>query len=452
MLSHKASAACPQGLSMPRTILSELARQNPDVDNSCTKSGANTFATGWPMVDSWTVWQDFNARQLYNLYKDIVDAEWRDPPAVTETTRFDRRIFDEDSLEHNILSKTLLPLVNAALRHARRVLGLDRSFDLDLGRAGRCYYNPSGDGRFSPDWSLCSEKRVASAVAYENLLPGDTKLSRKWHSTYYIDDTAQWRDPMRQVLHYCDKSGVRYGFILTELELAVFRYTREAIGPGIGGGGGGQRPRGQQQLPTGSYRVVSGSSDTSKLSDALQNTSLSSNSYQPTDSGGEYLSVEYRVIPWTNHGDGKRHLTVRLALFYLSMMAGLGPSAIQTEYPSFDSWFCLDNGGFMHNTTGRIEKKLPPNAVVQYLDPATSRPEWVTLEGVQYLTRASVRTLGVDRNQYYYVDEGNNRVYVTKDVDVYDRESEQLGCFDGLAWMGPDEVEKSNKNKKRRKK
>ncbi|KAM7195181.1 hypothetical protein V8F33_006855 [Rhypophila sp. PSN 637] len=122
--------------------------------------------------------------------------------------------------------------------------------------------------------------------------------------------------------------------------------------------------------PSAAATVASSSTDISKLSDRLQNTSLGGSSYQATDSGAEYHPVDYQAIPWTNHGDGKKTLTVRLALFYLSMRAGFGPAEIQTAYPPFNSWTCRDDGTLMHNTTGKVIKRTAsPDAILCYYDP-----------------------------------------------------------------------------------
>ena len=431
---------------MPPTILSELARRNPEVNNSGTKPGTNTISADWPQVESWTLWQDFNAATLYELYRDVVDKTWHDPQPHPKGTRFDLEIFDEDSLEHNILSKLLLPPVNDALRYARRLLGKDNHFDLDIGRSGRCYYNPSRDSRYHPDWALCSLAETVNNDTYANLLPGDTKISKKWASSDYTNEPMAWTDPVRQTLSYCNKTAVRYGFIITEMELVVFRCTREKIGVGIGA----NRPSRTSQAILGHSRIVSVDTDISAVSGMLQSVSLSS-AYQATESGIDFLPVEYRAIPWSNHGDGKKRLTVRLGLFYLAMLAGYGPTSIQTEYPTFDSWFYGDDGMYHHNTTGIAVKKKPHRAILQYPDPATSGPRWITFDDADYLTRSSVRTLEFDgqQEQYFFIYE-ENRVYITEDTVIYDEDAQQWGYFRGLAWIEAKEGEPSKKRRKKK--
>lgn len=214
---------------MPRTILSELASQNPVLNISHASPGGTTQHSGWPDAEGWVLWEDFNAAQCYQLFKDIMDTEWQDPTADLSLTSFDAEIYDEDSFEHNVLSKKVYPSVNAALQKALEMLdvglGQDSLSEINLGRGGRTYYNPSGDSGHRPDWALCSRLHMTDTLAYLNLLPGDTKLSIKWSSDDFPDDLTAWRNPVRQILHYCEKAKVRYGYIITDEELVVMRCT-----------------------------------------------------------------------------------------------------------------------------------------------------------------------------------------------------------------------------------
>jgi len=51
-------------------------------------------------------------------------------------------------------------------------------------------------------------------------------------------------------------------------------------------------------------------------------------SYHNTESDTEFVPIEYGAIPWANHADGRKQLTLRLGLFYLAMMAGYGLTSI----------------------------------------------------------------------------------------------------------------------------
>jgi hypothetical protein len=172
--------------------------------------------------------------------------------------------------------------------------------------------------------------------------------------------------------------------------------------------------------------------------------------------------VEYRSIPWSNHGRGRHHLTVRLALFYLSWMTGVGQNALQPSYPSFDSfWFRLD-GNCVHNTTGLLSKK--PAKSLEYPNPSGERgPRWVTFgseeenESLDVLTLESVLTLDVTKAEgtyyyYYYSGEADQVVLITQDTPVYDVTGEQYGFFDGLSWRTGSLADPSKARGKPRKK
>ncbi|KAM0249214.1 hypothetical protein ACHAQJ_009120 [Trichoderma viride] len=419
---------------MPRTILSELSSQNPILNASRASPGGTTHHSDWPAAESWTLWEDFNATQCYQLFEEIMNAEWQDPTADVDLTTFDLEIYDEDSFEHSVLSRKLYPSVNAALQRAMELL--DISEGINLCRGGRTYYNPSGATGHRPDWALCSRLHMTDTLAYYNLLPGDTKLSVKWSSDLFPDYLAYWENPVRQILHYCDMSRVRYGYIITDQELVVMRCTREAIGtPEMTRSGRGQ------PIPPGHYRQLSSDSDNSE--EPVQSSPPKS-SYQQTESGGEFCPVEYQVIPWSNHGDGQ--LTVRLGLFYLSMMAGYGRTTIQTEYPLFDSWYYRNDGVYVHNTTGRLCKERPHQAVLRYFKPSAG-PEWVNVDDVQYLTLASVRTLQIDEDGFYFYIQEQGRVRIDDQQLIYDQENQTIGRIYGLEWQ----VERGEPSQKRRK-
>ncbi|KAL8410428.1 hypothetical protein RB596_000201 [Gaeumannomyces avenae] len=417
------------------TILEELARPNPDMDNSGTVTGTNTSNSEWPEApQNWVLWDDFNAETLYKLYQHVVESPWSDPPAHQNATNFDLQIFNEDMLEHNVITKLLLPLVNKALDHARTVLDKPSLWTLHLGRSGGCNFN-----KINPDWALRSQAHLIYGSTYMPLLVGDTKLFKKWSSR--DTDDSQWIWPIKQILHYCNTTGLRYGFIITEMELVVFRCAKETIGPGAAA----SRSRRTQEPPLPTHRrVASAGSEVSQVSDSFQSLSVAGSEqassqveYQPSNTGGELMPVEYRAIPWANHGDGKHQLTVRLGLFYLSLMAGLGSRVMGTDYPAFDSWCYSDNGLYIHNTTGSVTEKRPPQAdILQYHDRGASGPQFEEVDGVSYLTRASVRTLDYDtsREQYFYNDGEERIVYITRQEYVFDTETQRWGYFQGLEW------------------
>ncbi|KAK0753557.1 hypothetical protein B0T18DRAFT_397158 [Schizothecium vesticola] len=368
------------------TILTELGEPNPVIDSTGLTQGSNTLNPRWHDVGGWSIWQEFNYKTLGSIFGHIVNAEWKDPLRVASGGggRLDSEIYDEDQLEHQILSRHTIPIVNDALAHANRVLGLKEEFVLHLGRRGRCTHEQSGDGREFPDWTLVSPRRRAEYLddnghrflgKYYNLLPGDTKISSKWSPSLYTERRArgnQWEWPVRQVLTYASSLDVRYGYLLTDKHLVVFQFAREAVGSGLSAG------REQRVVPAAMHaRAESGSTD---LSTTFQTMSISSTQYSNRNPTTDFEQPKYQVIDWISSGKGV--LTVKLALFYLCLMAGHGPSNIQTSYPRLNSWCRLENGTFRHNTSGRTAIQLGSKDRVEDADPQRvpdpidySRPE-----------------------------------------------------------------------------
>lgn len=72
---------------------------------------------------------------------------------------------------------------------------------------------------------------------------------------------------------------------------------------------------------------------------------------------------EYAVIPWANSGKDK--LTVKFAIFCLCLMASIGRSDLDCNYPPFDSWRKDQQGrGYIHNTSNLVAESLPDNAEI----------------------------------------------------------------------------------------
>ncbi|KAL8919894.1 MAG: hypothetical protein Q9172_004742 [Xanthocarpia lactea] len=83
--------------------------------------------------------------------------------------------------------------------------------------------------KLQPDWA--GKKQLAGCGDLPpNILPGDTKLSSKWHSSNMrfgivrdMDNSEKWLPAIRQIYTYCLKANARYGFLITDQELLVIR-------------------------------------------------------------------------------------------------------------------------------------------------------------------------------------------------------------------------------------
>ncbi|KAK5636523.1 hypothetical protein RRF57_013304 [Xylaria bambusicola] len=83
--------------------------------------GPNTIGRDWKNVDNWRPWNEFNYKKLYAIYKDVIEAPWKNAPREIDLSGFDLTYGDEDGFEHQILSRETIGVVNSALRHAQSV-------------------------------------------------------------------------------------------------------------------------------------------------------------------------------------------------------------------------------------------------------------------------------------------------------------------------------------------
>jgi hypothetical protein len=161
--------------------------------------------------------------------------------------------------------------------------------------------------------------------------PGDTKLAKKWRMDgTMMKGESEWEWPLRQIQHYCTRLGTRYGFLITEEELVVFRFSREKTGKGLGG----DRSKRQTTGPKGAVHAR-GDFVSSGLSEEMSMLSMVSENdtsvYNDDEPDTDVATPEYCSIPWSQRGNGR--MTVRLALFFLCMLAGEagGPAFVETR-------------------------------------------------------------------------------------------------------------------------
>ncbi|KAG6106168.1 hypothetical protein E4U13_007548 [Claviceps humidiphila] len=150
-----------------------LAGPNLPLYSSPVRGGTNTSDPVWTLVEKWTPWRDFTIENLTAMYASVLNAPWKDNLPNDVTAGFDQVIRDELSLTI-FLAKYIWPAVNLALPQARSILRLGPE-QLYLGTGSWCQ-----QGRKVPDWGLALDQSGLSTGKFDNLLPGDTKLSAKW--------------------------------------------------------------------------------------------------------------------------------------------------------------------------------------------------------------------------------------------------------------------------------
>ena len=367
---------------MSSSILEYLSRPNSLVDSTESLEGFPTKISSSTQITGMRPWKGFTYQTLMNLYGGVLQQTlpWL-PDVNPPLTSLEKQVFDEDSLEH-LLSRTVVPSVNYTLEHAWSVLH-NENVCPQMSRGGRAKKMASEDKRFYPDWAGVHDS-FRTELGFKNICPGDTKLSTRWTLAQAITGEESYSYPLQQIQNYCGESwGVRYGYLITQEELVVLRVSKQTIDPGIAStcsrrdhqlsGPYNIGNAEAQRQPQTHQRVVSDSSTSmpmsldepsndgkkSRDSNSRRESSKIDSSYQPHYGSEEYNPIEFKSIPWDESGKGK--LTVKLALWWLHMMAAAPGcnTSVETEYPSLHSWSTLSDGKCRHSSTGIVSNKPP---------------------------------------------------------------------------------------------
>ena len=328
---------------MARTILDVLQRENPSLDTTHLKQGGNTTNEAWVRPDGWQRWKELSFQKLSLIYDRVIHLKWEGATAPEPELSYDKEIRDERTFE-SYLDKYMIPDVNKALERATRHMGW-----------AAAPYLARGSWTGNADWGLVSHNHMFESQDgrsyYTCLLPGDTKLSTKWHPSMERSKEGwvreQWQLPVAQVQGYAKDADCRYGFILSDAHLVILRFSPKPVSTV----NVNTRPRPEVN----NQRIASDSTNTSSRFASMSIDSPSE--YVDSVAGLEYNNPDYVAIPWTAWGKG--NLTIRLGLFFICLMAGTGNATVDFTYPELDSWMRLNNGKFMHNTSGDVASKLP---------------------------------------------------------------------------------------------
>lgn len=344
------------------TLLSYLTTPNPVLDSSMSLPGDPSENPNWEPVTGVKIWSEFNYSNLMACYGQVLSGPAQSilPVLSPAVTTFEKIIVDERSLDH-LLSRSVMPEVNAAIEYARRHF-YQQSSETAIASSGLALaVARAPDSRFYPDWAGV-RMRDRGPRGFKNRCPGESKLSSKWKCVPAQVGMKEWERPFAQVQTYAHNNQTRYTYIITQRELVVARCARHIIAPGLastrthrfgtrsGGRGTGSAVRFAE---TGSEGTPSSQTTSSSI-------------FQP-DAGalGEWKAIEYRAIPWTNQGPGK--LTVKLALWWLHMMIIDAPDTdieIGSDYPPMDSYREVGPGKWQHTTTRLTTSTKPDDSKI----------------------------------------------------------------------------------------
>ena len=296
-------------MSSPRqTLLNYLRTPDPTVNGDRCPKGGNTTQSTYDTPREVLEWKEFEYETLNRIYGgrlcDILNETFN---LVDHTNIPDFpfcRYYDEDSFQ-GLLVKWNWSVVNEALAKSQPLLlqARDHVYMVKGGQA------PSPKAKaekkekkrgWKPDWGCVVGDSGAIIVPGDedsepSLLPGDSKVSKKWSSSMIEPGRVQnrwgsknWLSPLRQIYSYCLSHNRRYGYLITDIELVVVRV---------------RLAQKTEQMA----QVVD--ADTDSLRECARKSGV----------------LEYKAIPWqTATGVPARTasgLTMNLALWWLHLMA-----------------------------------------------------------------------------------------------------------------------------------
>lgn len=342
----------------PKRLIDYLIQSNPDItlqklsqpeghfsapqlaenaSNNTTRPTPKSYTSHdrYPTPGKIQKWSEFNFRTISACFNrrinDFLEQQIDDLHNFSYVPATSLKIYHERSLEA-LLLKTTHSTVQEALEKTSQEL-LSQTVRMVPGGRGcpaKVLYAPE----LAPDWAGMSDVQGSN-----NILPGDTKLSRNWESKDMkaivrengkLIDLAEVKEgealvaPLKQLLHYCIESYMRYGYIITDKELVVFRVGPEAK---------------------------------SQTNEDI--------AYEMNKSA----VMEWQAIPWENHGKDNE-LTVNIALWVLHILAA-NNGVLQWKYNKLKR-----EGLINRDQQTRLEAELPETSARTSFQEAASDPNW----------------------------------------------------------------------------
>jgi hypothetical protein len=204
------------------TLLEYLSTADPELDRTHIKKGSNTENPTWDLLEGTEEWADFTYENMFDMLGDILtqshQSEKLDMPAPIKRTTCS--IIDEPTVTA-LLSKWNHTIVDCALKITSEMFFSDTlpSMSWALGS-----HADSSEERAFPDWAGID---INISFPANNRVPGDSKVSGKWHTDQQHDDRKSKRDefyrPLRQVVHYAKLFNTRYAYVISDKELVCIR-------------------------------------------------------------------------------------------------------------------------------------------------------------------------------------------------------------------------------------
>lgn len=331
--------------TVKQTLSDYLRSKNPVIDNSLCKSGSCTISRHAPYLFPVLIeqWQDFHYDSLQKIYGGVLHQILRTEYSWNDHSNIPRKphceIVNESSLEL-LLGMWNWRVVSEGLLKAQKSLyGRRNSNVIYMVKGGRAQI-PAAT-KFFPDWAGTqkdpkNDKTQEGTSKPPNILPGDSKLAKKWSSNKIIDgfvrsEKSDWLKPLRQIYTYCVKANARYGYIITDEEVVVVR-VRPNIQPDDLGETNDSQEHQQRSESSGKNKEMVDSQASFSEVDEGHDFILPSPVFREVEGNGR---LEYKAIPWRNAASRdprlSNTLTVNLALWWLYIMASVS-SNIKEQY------------------------------------------------------------------------------------------------------------------------
>lgn len=337
------------------SLISYLTKPNPIVSSGKSWPGNNTASRRNTYLEPNAImdWADFNHETLQAMYGETLKIKIRGQKLPDFGGHFPFHfieIQDEDSLEA-LLIRWNNAVVSCALSVAQNDPHLRASSDLGdvsneiyMARGGHAHIPQTEKKKgLRPDWAGIIRSLVQPTSnehqSHKNVLPGDTKLSTKWSSTKWKSSQesqdVEFKKPLCQLLTYCERAQVRYGYILTQEELVAIRIS---VRPGT------KAPATQTSRP--------GLPRSCNVQTKMEMEFSTAN----VGSATAHRIVEFKSVPWENGGEaGEDQLSINLALWWLHMMAARERS-IASEYDDLCKEYQITHRDHME-PSGKVRKK-----------------------------------------------------------------------------------------------
>ncbi|KAL8770399.1 MAG: hypothetical protein Q9209_003825 [Squamulea sp. 1 TL-2023] len=233
------------------TLADYLRHANPQLECGQCREGSN-HASGSSTVrgyknrpDEVAEWDDFGLAAFDSLHNGALQEELKRQHRLLEHPIIPklpfRDVHDENSLEALLILWNWQVVSEALAATQKESWKLPSNEAVYMVRGGQSYmpYDPRTEDAPRPDWGgvrrPADESQVQDRTKLQTILPGETKPSIKWSSTWIPTDgrNRDWKkdvaNPIGQIYQYCIRANARYGYLITDQELVAVRIDLESV-------------------------------------------------------------------------------------------------------------------------------------------------------------------------------------------------------------------------------